>query len=64
MSDTVTHLEQFASDFHQEVLRMSGDDAKLELREDALTELVLELLSEHNEADGAELCHFFNWLAD
>jgi hypothetical protein len=57
MSEGITHLEQFAHDLHQEVLVKSGDDANPQLREDAFTELILELLSEHNEADGAEVCY-------
>ena len=58
MPEAMTHLEQFAYDLHQEVLRKAGDDAKPEFREDALTEMVLELLSEHNEASGAEVCYY------
>jgi hypothetical protein len=62
MSDT--RLEQYAHDLHQEVLAKAGVDldeasqANLPLREEALTECVLELLSEHNEADGAEICYY------
>ena len=51
-------LTQFATDLHQEVLQRSGADAALQLREEAFTEYVLELLSEHNEADGAEICYY------
>ena len=50
-------LEQFAHDLHQEVLNKTGDDANPQLREDAFTEYLLELLSEHNEADGWEVCY-------
>lgn len=57
MAEAMTHLEQFAHDLHQEVLVKAGDDANPQLREDAFTEQVLELLSEHNEADGAEVCY-------
>ena len=58
MPEAMTHLEQFAYYLHQEVLRKAGDDARPEFREDAITELVLELLSEHNEASGAEVCYY------
>ncbi len=50
-------LTQFATDLHQEVLQRSGTNAALQLREEAFTEYVLELLSEHNEADGGEICY-------
>jgi hypothetical protein len=50
-------LEQFANDLHQEVLTKTGDDASPQLREDSFTEYLLELLSEHNEADGWEVCY-------
>ena len=53
----MTHLEQFAHDLHQEVLVKAGDEADPKMREDAFTELLLELLSEHNESDGAEVCY-------
>src|SRR6059058_4792349 len=53
-----TPLEQFAFNLHQEVLVKCADDAEPELREDAFTEVVLDLLSEHNEADGAEVCYW------
>lgn len=51
-----TRLDQFAHDLRQEVLNKTGDDTNPQLREDAFTEYVLELLSEHNEADGWEVC--------
>lgn len=38
-------------------MQRSGDNAALQLREEAFTEYVLELLSEHNESDGAEICY-------
>ena len=50
-------LEQFAHDLHQEVLNKTGDDANPQLREDAFTEYLLELLTEHNEADNWEVCY-------
>ena len=50
-------LEQFAHDLHQEVLVKTGDDTNPQLREDAFTEAVLELLYEHNETDGTEVCY-------
>lgn len=58
MSEPLTHLEQYALDLHEEVLRKAGDNSRQELCEDALTELILEHLSEHNEASGAEICHY------
>ena len=51
-------IAQFAADLHQDVLLKAGDEANPALREEAFTENVLELLSEHNEADGADLCSF------
>lgn len=48
-------LEQFAQDLHQEVLVKCADDASPQMREDALTECILERLAEHNEADNAEI---------
>ena len=48
-------LDQFAQDLHQEVLVKCADDASPQMREDALTECVLERLAEHNEADNAEI---------
>jgi hypothetical protein len=56
--ESKTPLEQFAADLHQEVLVKCADDAEPELREDAFTEVVLELLQEHNEADGASVCYW------
>ena len=53
-----TPLEQFAYDLHQEVLAKCANDADPELREDAFTEVVLELLSEHTEADSADICYW------
>ncbi len=57
MTETSTHLEQFANDLHQEVQVKAGDDTQPQMREDAFAELVLELLNEHNESDGAEVCY-------
>lgn len=54
----LSHIDQFAADLHQDVLAKTGDETDPKLREEAFTELVLELLSEHNEADGADLCTF------
>lgn len=56
-------LEAFVADLHQEVLAKAGvdpsstSDANLPLREEAFTEYVVGLLSEHNEADGVELAY-------
>jgi hypothetical protein len=55
---TLTPVEQYAADLHQEVLLKAGDDASPTLREEAFTEHVLEVLSDHNDAEGAELCSF------
>lgn len=57
MAEGLTHLEQFAHDLHQEVQVKAGNDAAPQMREDAFTELVLELLNEHNESDGVEVCY-------
>jgi hypothetical protein len=56
-------LKQFAADLHQEVLAKAGVDTEASgesnvlLREEAFTEYVLELLGDHNEADGVELAY-------
>jgi hypothetical protein len=55
MNEPFTHLEQFARDLHQEVLVKAGDETSPQMREDAFTEFVLELLNEHNEVDGADV---------
>jgi AIPR protein len=57
-SEPQTPLEEFAYNLHQEVLAKSADDVNPELREDVFTEIVLELLAEHNESDGAEVCYW------
>jgi hypothetical protein len=51
----MSNLEQYAADLHQEVLVKSAEDASQEAKEDAFVEFVTELLSEHNEADVAEV---------
>ena len=62
MSDT--RLQQFAEDLHQEVLAKAAidageaGDANVLLREEAFTEHILELLGDHNEADGVELAYY------
>ena len=62
MSEIV--LEQFSQDLHQEVLAKSGagmdesESAIRHLRAEVFTEAVLELLDEHNEVDGWELCSY------
>ncbi len=62
MSDP--RLQQYSADLIQEVLAKanlesadSGDDSVL-LREEAFTEFILELLNDHNEADGVELAYY------
>ena len=55
--------EPFAADLHQEVLAKAGVDAddssesNQVLREEAFTDYIVELLSDHNEADGVELAY-------
>lgn len=55
-------LEQFIVNLHQEVLQKTGQtaeeegDDRLLLREEAFAEAVLELLTDHNEAMGWEVC--------
>lgn len=57
-------LQQFSADFHEEVLAEAGVDVdavcdvNLTQREQAFTESVLQLLSDHNEADGVELVDY------
>ena len=59
-----TRLEQFSADLHEEVLANAGVDSNeasegnFLQREENFTELVLELLRDHNEADGVELAFF------
>jgi AIPR protein len=57
MTDQITSLEQFACDLYQEVLVRAGDGTNPQMREDAFTEFLLELLNEHNEVDGADVCY-------
>ena len=57
MTESLTHAEQFANDLYQEVQVKAGGDTSPEMREDTFTELVLEMLNEHNESDGAEVCY-------
>lgn len=64
MSDQ--RIEQFAHDFHQEVLAKAGgggeggdgDDRLQLLREEMFTEAVLELLDAHDELDSWEICGY------
>lgn len=53
-----TRLEQNAEDLHQEILAQSSDEATPRLREEAFTEFMLELLSEHNETDSPDVCYY------
>ena len=57
MDESLTHTGQFALDLHQEVQVKAGNEASPQMREDAFTEHVLELLNEHNESDGADVCY-------
>lgn len=58
------HLQQFASDLHQEILAKASIDegeaggGNVLLREEAFTSHILELLGDHNEADGVELAYY------
>jgi hypothetical protein len=62
MSDS--RLGQFAEDLHQEVLARAGldvvgtDGGQQPLREEMFTEIVLELLDEHEEVNGWEVCNY------
>ena len=49
-------LQQYARDLRQDVLARTGDEANPRLREEAFTEYVLEVLTDHNEAFDWELC--------
>jgi hypothetical protein len=59
-----TRLQQFSADLHEEVLANAGVDSNeaseenFLQREECFTELVLELLRDHNEADGVELAFY------
>jgi hypothetical protein len=53
---TDSALRQFAQDLRQDVLAKTGDEANPRLREEAFTEYVLEVLTDHNEAFDWELC--------
>jgi len=57
----VADLEQFAEDLHQEVLVKCADVNSPQMREDAFTECVLELLAEHNEVDGVDVLPCLRW---
>ncbi|MCL4516111.1 MAG: AIPR family protein [Firmicutes bacterium] len=49
-------LEQFATDFQQDVLTRVENDEGENFREDAFTELMIEYLCENGELDDAEVC--------
>ncbi|MFQ3671380.1 MAG: AIPR family protein [Verrucomicrobiia bacterium] len=53
----MSRIEEYAADLHQEVLAQCGDGTTTWMRQEVFTQHVLELLSEHNESDGAELCY-------
>ena len=59
-----SRLQQFSADLHEEVLAKAGVDVdavsevNLAQREEAFTEYVVELLGDHNEADGVELVSY------
>src|SRR5207247_2125217 len=46
---------------HEDVRLRAGENAHGQFVEDAFTEHVLELLSEHNEADGADVVPSVRW---
>lgn len=54
----MTKIEQYATDLHQDVLMRTGEGENSSLREETFTEIVLEILSEHNEVGNGELCTF------
>jgi hypothetical protein len=58
---SMSELEQFAQDLHQEVLVKCADDASPQMREDAFTECVLERLADHNETNNAEVLPSLRW---
>jgi hypothetical protein len=51
----MSNLDQYAVELHQEVLVKCADDANQETKEDSFVEFVTEQLSDHNEADFAEV---------
>ena len=53
-----TPLELFAYGLHQEVLAKCADETEPAMRENTFTEVVLELLADHNETDGATVCYW------
>lgn len=53
----MSRLEEYARGLHQEVLAQCSDETSQRMREEVFTQLILEQLSEHNEADGTELCY-------
>jgi hypothetical protein len=53
----IRSLEQFAEDLHQDILARSLSQDSEQLREDLFTECVLELLEDHNEVAGWEVCY-------
>ena len=59
-----SRLQQFSANLLEEVIAKSGididaaNDDNFNQREEAFTEYILELLSEHNEADGVELAYY------
>jgi hypothetical protein len=55
-TEPLSELGQFAFDLDQEVLQRCEDPNNPELREDAFTEVVLDRLTEHDEAVGADVC--------
>lgn len=50
-------LQQYANDLQQEVNFRAGDHPTSEFCAAVFTEYVLEMLEEHNEASGAEVCY-------
>ena len=57
-------LEQYAYNLHQEVLAKAGldvseaNEGSHPLREELFTEVILELLEEHGEVDGWDICGY------
>jgi len=53
----MNRLEEYAEELHQEVLIQCSSETSFQTREEVFTQHLLEILSEHNETDGAELCY-------
>jgi AIPR protein/Abortive infection phage resistance protein N-terminal domain len=52
-----TELEQYAETLHQDILAQCTDETTPRMREEVFTETILDLLSDHNETEGGEICY-------